>query len=199
MEIHDGNYSVYYHQNKINNKLYIGISKNVKKRWSSNGVQYKNSKKLYNAIRKYGWDNFYHEIIASNLTKEEAENFERLLISKLDTINNGYNSCEGGGLPPVMKGENNPFFGNHSMSGKNHHFYGKKHTEETKLKMSKNHYDSSGKNNPNAKRVLCVETNVIYDCVLYAQNDTKINRNNITAACRKDRQKTAGGFHWEYV
>lgn len=31
------------------------------------------------------------------------------------------------------------------------HFFGKKHTLKTKVKISKNHYDVSGKNNPNYK------------------------------------------------
>jgi len=34
------------------------------------------------------------------------------------------------------------------FSGKNASFYGKKHTKESKAKMSKNHWDISGNNNP---------------------------------------------------
>ena len=34
------------------------------------------------------------------------------------------------------------------MLGKNNSFYGKKHSEKTRQKMSDNHYDCSGKNNP---------------------------------------------------
>lgn len=47
---------------------------------------------------KYGWDNFDHEIIASNLTLDEANNFEILLIDKLNTRNPdyGYNIASGG-------------------------------------------------------------------------------------------------------
>lgn len=50
------------------------------------------------AIKKYGWDNIEHEVVASNLNKDEASNFERLLISKLhSTVNeNGYNIRMGG-------------------------------------------------------------------------------------------------------
>ena len=49
-------------------------------------------------LKKYGWENFEHEIIASNLTKDEANNFEKLLIDKLDLLNHnkGYNLREGG-------------------------------------------------------------------------------------------------------
>ena len=111
----------------------------------------------------------------------------------------GYNNDEGGGLPPVMVGKDNPFYGNHSFAGANHPMYGRKHSEETRKKMSEHHYDSSGGNNPNAKKIVCVETGVIYPSAIDAQKETGVPRNNITAACRKDRQQTAGGLHWDFV
>lgn len=48
---------------------------------------------FYRAIEKYGWDNITHEIIANNLTKEEAMKFETLLILKLNSHKSkfGYN------------------------------------------------------------------------------------------------------------
>ena len=100
MEIYNGTYCVYCHTNKINGKKYIGITihgNNPEKRWGSNGIGYHDTK-FGRAIKKYGWDNFYHEIIASNLTKQEAENFEKLLIKKLKTYqrNIGYNIDLGG-------------------------------------------------------------------------------------------------------
>lgn len=88
---------VYSHQTP-SGKFYIGITSNSpEKRWK-NGEGYKNCPAFYNAIKKYGWDNIYHEIVASSLTKEEASNFERLLINKLNTTNSnyGYNIKIGG-------------------------------------------------------------------------------------------------------
>ena len=86
------------HKNKTNNKLYIGITSRIpEKRWGHNGCGYKKTF-FYNAIQKYGWDNFDHIIIAENLTKEEAEAIEVELIAKYDTTNkeNGYNIQAGG-------------------------------------------------------------------------------------------------------
>lgn len=194
-------YTVYAHINKINGKIYIGVTmQKPESRWA-NGSGYSYNQHFYRAIKKYGWNNFDHEIIASNITKEEACNFEKILIKALKANNPcfGYNNDEGGGLPPIMYGEKNPFYGNHSYSGDKHPMYGRKHTEEARKKMSMNHYDSSGANNPNAKKLICVETGIIYPSAIDAQIDTGINRNNITAACRKDRQSTAGGFHWNYI
>lgn len=92
------NYCVYCHRNIINNKLYIGISKDVKKRWSNNGKQYKKCVYFYRAIEKYGWDNFEHIIIVDNISKEIACALEKELIEKYKTQdeNFGYNIANGG-------------------------------------------------------------------------------------------------------
>ena len=97
MVITNDTWSVYAHINKINGKYYVGItSKDVEERWK-NGFGYR-GQLFYKAIEKYGWDNFEHIIIASNLTKEEAENFEKLLIKNLNSHSkkNGYNVSFGG-------------------------------------------------------------------------------------------------------
>ena len=100
MEIYNGTYCVYVHTNKINGKKYVGQTingQNPNKRWRD-GNGYRLQCYFYRAIQKYGWDNFGHEVIASNLTKQEADNFEKLLIKKLNTTNNsfGYNITAGG-------------------------------------------------------------------------------------------------------
>ena len=127
MEVYNGPYKVYCHINKINGKKYVGITRtSVEKRWH-NGLGYKLQPKFYRAIKKYGWNNFYHEIIASNLTEDEAKNFEILLIDKLDCIKNGYNVSRGGDsgncvvytkemrkqISKRTKGKNNPRYGVH--------------------------------------------------------------------------------------
>ena len=98
MVITNGKYCVYAHINKTNGKIYIGQTcKKPRERWSK-GIGYKSQPHFWASIQKYGWDGFEHEIIASNLTKEEADNFERLLIEKLNTTNPyfGYNMTLGG-------------------------------------------------------------------------------------------------------
>ena len=57
------NYAVYVHINKINDKRYVGQTNNIERRWRSNGIDYKNSLYFYNAIQKYGWNNFKHIIL----------------------------------------------------------------------------------------------------------------------------------------
>lgn len=101
------NYCVYYHKNRLNNKLYIGISKDVKKRWSANGGQYKYSKVFYRAIKKYGWNNFDHVILIDNISKDIACVIESELIKKYKTQDKefGYNLANGGFGGCTAKGE----------------------------------------------------------------------------------------------
>ena len=55
------NYKIYIHKNKINNKIYVGQTKqSLSRRFRHNGEGYKHCICFYNAIQKYGWDNFTH-------------------------------------------------------------------------------------------------------------------------------------------
>ena len=69
---------------------------------------------------------------------------------------------------------------------------GRKHSEETREKVSK---ALKGKN---SKRVLCIETDIIYDSISDAESLTNINRQNIGKVCN-GKAKTAGGYHWKFI
>ena len=92
-------YTVYSHISP-SNKMYIGITKNNPlRRWKNgHGYRVENQPSFANAIKKYGWDNFQHNIIAENLTKVEAKQMEQDLIKKYNTTNPdyGYNMTTGG-------------------------------------------------------------------------------------------------------
>lgn len=92
-------YIVYKHTSP-NGKSYIGItSKSVGERWGKNGSRYtKETTYFANAIRKHGWDNFSHDILAGGLSKKEAIAMERSLIALLSTQDKryGFNSTAGG-------------------------------------------------------------------------------------------------------
>lgn len=74
-------YVLYWHINKINNKVYVGITcQKYINRWN-NGKGYKKQKLFNNAIQKYGWGGFEHKIMHENLSKEKACILERAYIS----------------------------------------------------------------------------------------------------------------------
>ncbi len=75
--------------------------------------------------------------------------------------------------------------------GKNNPNYGKNLSEETKMKLLLSQ--------KNRKRVLCVETNKVFDSTRQAARETKTDRHNIVRCMKKYPQyKTAGGYNWEY-
>jgi group I intron endonuclease len=110
---------IYCITNNINGKKYIGQTKfDDDRRIKEHLNEATNGNKnlhLYNSIRKYGWQNFNTEILKSNLSECELDMWEIYYIGKYDTYNNGYNNTLGGGG-----------------------IRGYHHTEETKLKISKN-------------------------------------------------------------
>lgn len=141
-------YKVYMHIFP-NNKVYVGITtQKVNRRWN-NGKGYKNNEYMTNAIIKYGWDNITHKILYDNLSKEEAEQKEKELIKyyNADGRNCGYNILSGGNVSNGFTQETinkmsvntkrlweNPYY--RERVTKSH--LGKKLTNETKEKMSRN-------------------------------------------------------------
>lgn len=96
-----GKYRVYVHVNKINGKIYIGQTCNslYVRSGHGSGVGYKHCAHFYNAIKKYGWNNFEHIILVDNISLEMANIIEEELISKYNSMdkNIGYNMMSGGG------------------------------------------------------------------------------------------------------
>lgn len=91
-------FTVYKITNLINNKVYIGSSVDVERRWRehknvANNPNHKHyNYPLYCAFRKYGLDNFYFEVIQDNFESAlDMQIYENLQIIKYDSVNNGYN------------------------------------------------------------------------------------------------------------
>ena len=88
-------FSVYCHENKANNKVYIGITgQNPKDRWKG-GTSYKKNEKFYSDIQKYGWDGFEHRCIVDGVSAEQAAKIEAELIRAYDSVKQGYNKSHG--------------------------------------------------------------------------------------------------------
>ena len=80
------------------NKIYIGQTKNFRKRKSDyKKLRCKSQIKLYNSIQKYGWNHHIFEIIEEGLETIELTNErEKYWITFYDSFNNGLNCTIGG-------------------------------------------------------------------------------------------------------
>ena len=146
-------YVVYMHEHRETGKKYIGITgMKPEYRWN-NGKGY-TSGYFRNAIDKHGWDAFRHEILYTNLTKEEACKLEQELIAKYRTNDSeyGYNCSIGGEMSALgchwelgedtkekmrkPKSEEHRKHISESRKGEGNPMYGKHLTEEHKRKIS---------------------------------------------------------------
>lgn len=93
---------IYKATNIQNNKIYIGQTiKPLSHRISEHKCRaaYADSNtKFYNAIKKYGWENFAWEVIeeSNEWTQDELNAKEQYYIELYDSIQNGYNTLIGG-------------------------------------------------------------------------------------------------------
>ena len=88
-------FTIYRHVSPIG-RVYVGItSQDVETRWR-HGDNYRNSTYFKRAIRKYGWKNFKHEILFTNVEEERAKRLEIELIRHYKGLGISYNLTNGG-------------------------------------------------------------------------------------------------------
>lgn len=195
---------VYIHRNKTNNKVYIGQTseENPYNRWGTSGHGYVKLNKngefaqpiIASAILKYpdwdeGWD---HIIFEDNLTQDEANKIESLLIAlyksnccKYQNPSYGYNTNDGGSN---LSGENNPNYGNHKVAGKNNPNYG-----------------NTGIRNVLSVIVYCIEFKEIFYGAREAERLYGIDHSCLIKVCNGKRKyagkhpETGEPLHWLYV
>ena len=145
-----------------NGKRYIGItSKNPKDRWENgNGYHQKNQPVMYNAIRKYGWENIKHNILFDNLTEEEAKEKERELIQEYNTFIYAENSM---GYNMTLGGEGT---------------LGHKATDKTREAIRNRLLGKKGKECCNSRAVLC--DGIEYESLNQFCEIMKLNRGKVT-------------------
>jgi len=185
-------FTVYMHVNKINGKKYVGITKcnDPNRRWA-NGKGYYRNKHFSDAIEKYGWNNFDHQIIMQGLEKESACALEQWLIKVHETQNKnkGYNITDGGEFFHHTDESKRLMSQNRKGKGL------QKLSEEHKRRMKEHHAGGADK-----KCVICLETGQKYESINDASRDTGINKKGISGCCRRKKHyNTAGGYHWEFA
>lgn len=208
-------YTVYKHTD-LDGLVYIGITRKLPRKRFDYGRGYRHNRRFNEAIERIGWDNFKHEILHEGLTKEEAEALEAQYIAEYQSTDPafGYNVKTGGTygkgiteegrrrLSEAMSGDNNP------TRRYGHPFLGKKHTEESKRKMSASASARVGRivtaetraklRGAQKKRaVVDLETGNVYEGIREAAEATGLRATDICKVC-KGKAKTTGGKRWRY-
>lgn len=162
---------IYEIRNKINSKCYVGQTcRTINERISCHVCQ---KSSIGKDIKKLGKENFEF-LILENVEKENANEREKYWILKKNSLKpNGYNKA-------LV----------HSKFGDNNGFYGKKHSLETIKKGQLNQ--------PNRKRILCLENNTIYESTREAARETGSNRHMIARCCKGLVLKT-NGLQFKYT
>ena len=220
-------YLIYKHTNMINGKIYIGkTNQEPEVRYGSNGNGYRACPHFYNAIKKYGWENFKHEILLDGLTEEEASEKEIEFISQYDSCNPdiGYNIRRGGdGFNSI---DSKKLWANDD--------YRKRITEKNKAHWANPQYKEKASNlmriawkDPDKRKrrshaakerwadeefhkktrervleacktsVQCVETEEVFDAIVDACKKYNIHHSNIIRSIKTGYR--CGGFHWRYT
>lgn len=195
-------------------KVYIGITQQrPEKRWG-NGNNYWQNEYFSSAIKKYGWDNFKHEIIAEGLTRDEAEEREIQEIKKHQSNKReyGYNITNGGekvgkfteeskaklsearkGRPAWNKGipisEEQRAKVSKALKGRVSPRKGTQCTDEQRKRMSISHV---GKASPRRKQVIDIDSGQVFASIHEAAAKTGANVQNICAVCNGKFDKTHG-------
>lgn len=141
-------YTIYKSTNIITGKVYIGFDSNWPKRKQKHKTKYKKLNLLfYDAIKKYGWDNFHWEIIYQSLDGPHTLNvMENHFINEYRSFYgfsdcNGYNMTLGGEGVLGLSGEKSPWFN-------------RKHSEHTKKILSEKLKGKSHKVSDSTKQKL---------------------------------------------
>lgn len=83
---------IYKITNTINGKCYIGQSIDIVRRWRQHRTDYQTEEKvLYQAMRKYGFENFSFEVL-EECKATVLDERELFWINEYDSYNNGYNA-----------------------------------------------------------------------------------------------------------
>lgn len=224
-------WKIYKHTNKKNKKVYIGLTcrPNVNIRWR-NGKGYGLSRgrtKFARAIKKYGWDNFDHEIIETGIMSlKQAEERERYWIKYYDSYHNGYNMNEGGSghsdvlNRPVLQLDTQTLevikeyptttaageaFGELNGSNITACCRHKQNTAHGFYWCYKEERGSWSPNIPKSRKhpVYQIDVNDLHICAAWpgvrdAAKALNISEKHIASCCTGNRSK-AGGYYWCYI
>lgn len=197
---------IYKIENMINGMCYVGRTKNLKERMYKHKKGY-----MKQFFEEFGFENFKVEVL-EEVSESDVYEKEIFYIEKLNSlVPNGYNRSKGGKSTlgykhkeetKIKMSENRGRY-----EGEKNHFYGKKHSIETRDKMKKA-WKEKRQVTPQMlenlakgvrrRKVRNIETGEIFNSVNEASLKYQVADTNISRCCR-EKQRTARGYHFEYV
>ncbi len=99
---------IYILKNKCNDKVYVGqtvqsMQTRFKQHTKPSVLKKRGSYKIYNAIAKYGVENFYIELLEDEIPENELGMVEIKYIENYNSYEKGYNSTRGGDSKTISK------------------------------------------------------------------------------------------------
>lgn len=192
---------IYQIKNKINNLIYVGSAKNVKKRISKHFSSLKLNKHgnnhLQSAYNLYGSENFEVSIIEIVIDTKALIEREQYWIDKLNVCNDkiGYNMSPtaGSSLGRKFSNESKAKISNslkkYFKNNKNP-FKGKSHTEESKEIMRNK--------NKLKKPIINKTTGEVFSSIAEASRKYNVTVQSVSNNLRKATHSSAG-CEWEYL
>ena len=180
---------VYKITNLINKKIYIGVTKDPKKRWQRHCWKSNITRMpITHAIHRYGKENFSFEVLEVFEHLEEAEKKEAILIAELKTlIPKGYNRSPSDGThspetSEKIRAKNTGRKATPATIEKLRQSHlGYKVSEETKQKLSKRNKDKRGTDycyerakQVSSKYYLIIDPNGLEFCIVSMKDFCKV-------------------------
>ena len=202
----ENNWVLYIHRNKLNGKIYIGITSNLKpeRRWN-NGNGYKANPHFYSAILEYGWDNFEHNILMRDMTGQQAKHLEKEFIRIMNATDNavGYDMTTGGdGTCGVHPSDETRRKLSECRRRENLSEYTRAKRSESlrNRKLSEEHKKKIGIGNSKPIEMRDTNGNLInqFRSAIDAEISTGISHSHISQCCNGQRA-TSGGYKWNFA
>lgn len=205
---------IYKITNDINQKVYIGktefsIEKRFKEHCQDAFRERNEQRPLYAAMRKYGIEHFYIELIEETVEPEERE---RYWIKQYSSYHNDYNATIGGeGKHYINHDQILDLYDSGNFTQQEIALKCQCSTDTVRNVVYQNrqniHWPLAEAQIAHLKPVLCVELNKTFPSIISAakwlEQNGYINsyltiKPHISAVC-KGKRKTCCNFHWKYV
>lgn len=203
---------IYKITNLINEKVYIGYSNNIRRRFYAHR-SHSSTIFIHSAIKKYGLENFSISILEKVDSEDLLNVAEEGWIAVYDATNSikGYNylkrdrTAKGHEVSQATREKLRKTHREKFLNGAINPMQGKKHSSESIKKMIATKKERSftynyAALNKSVNKIDTVTLQIVkcYKSITEAAEDSNISCSFISTVARKEKLQRAGGFYWRY-